>query len=282
MVYLPRPLGSPVAPAVILLGLLLHGGCTRSTDPRIVAVPEAAIAPASHISGVFSYPVAVATISAVFVRDLGLDPFPVSFTFYPNRMAFEAALLETGYDPSLARSTARTMSAIGGYRRVLLNEDALATLTWPARVLLLAHEMTHSLQYELGGGRRGASDQWLREGFADYLGMRVIDRLGALPLEDYRRRRLAEFRAAGMRDAPPLEAMRTFPEWVALAERDDLAVYARAFLAVDFLVERHGLPNVLDYFARFARSDDRAANFRAAFGESLAEFEAALGRRNKR
>jgi hypothetical protein len=51
---------------------------------------------------------------------------------------------------------------------------------------------------------------------------------------------------------------------------------------VDFLLERHGVPAMLDYFRRFAASDDRAANFRAAFGEDLETFEAALSARLRR
>jgi hypothetical protein len=56
----------------------------------------------------------------------------------------------------------------------LLNELRLSNLEWGDRVALLAHEMAHSFQYELGGGRRGTSDQWLREGFADWVAIGVL------------------------------------------------------------------------------------------------------------
>jgi hypothetical protein len=45
---------------------------------------------------------------------------------------------------------------------------------------------------------------------------------------------------------------------------------------VDLLVERHGIGVVLDYFKRFAQSDDRVANFAAAFGQEIESFEAEL------
>ena len=57
---------------------------------------------------------------------------------------------------------------------------------------------------------------------------------------------------------------------------------AQAFLAVDFIIERHGLPAVIDYFSRFGGSADPLANFSAAFGESRAAFEAALAARLRR
>jgi hypothetical protein len=66
---------------------------------------------------------------------------------------------------------------------------------------------------------------------------------------------------------PALAEMSTFPQFVALASRNDVAPYAQAFLAVDALIERHGLPAVIRYFELFAASQDRTGNFTAAFGE---------------
>jgi len=37
-------------------------------------------------------------------------------------------------------------------------------VTWPDRVRFLAHEFTHTIQFDLAGGRHGSSQQWLREG----------------------------------------------------------------------------------------------------------------------
>ena len=71
--------------------------------------------------------------------------------------------------------------------------------------------------------------------------------------------------------------MGTFPQWVELLGRHDGdAVYAYAFLAAEFALERHGLPKTLRYFALFAASDDPAACFREAFGEDRTTFETAL------
>lgn len=257
--------------------LICLAGCSVSPSPRRVSLPDPAIRPASDIHSIADYGSAAATALAVIERDLGIKPFPVVFEFSPDAPAFEAALLESGYDKALARNTSRTMQAVGGFRRVLLNEASLARQPWPARVATLAHELGHSLQYEWGGGRRGASDQWLREGFAEWLAMRVVDRLRGLTFDALRRQYTsALLRAVPSRSrAAHLDEMVTFPQWVEIGRKRGLAVYAQAFLSVDFLIARHGLPAVVDYFQRFARSNDRSANFQGAFGEDLDAFEAA-------
>lgn len=255
-----------------LTAVALCGACAPS-EPWVVSLPQSAVRPASHIDAITSYDRAVATIAAVFERDLHFAPFPVVVRFYPGHGEFEAALLESGYDAALARDTARTMGAIGGYRQVLLNESTLLQLAWPGRVGMLAHELTHSLQYEWGGGVRGRSDQWLREGFAEWIAGRVLERLGAVTFEAIRQQQRQEFRTMTRTRIPRLDEMATFPSWVEVNGRRGVTAYAYAFLAVDSLIERHGLPAVIRYFELFARSADRTRNFRAAFGEDISAFE---------
>lgn len=259
--------------------LLAAAGCAGSRAPRVVDLPQPALRPASHIDTISSDSVAVATIAAVIQRDLGVGPLPVRVHYYPDSRAFEAALTDLGYDRLFARQFARNMRAAGGYRRVLLNEAALARLSRRARVRVLAHELTHSLEYELGGGSRGTSDQWLREGFAEWISGYVVDRLRGQPLGDLRVLRLQEFRHSHLSRAPRLGEMASSPAWVALTGRRDLAPYAHAFLAVDALIERHGVQAILEYFRLFTRSADRAANFTAAFGVEIDAFDAHLDAR---
>lgn len=254
----------------------LVAGCASGAGRAIELAPHAAGRPPATIEGIADYERAVAAIAEIFRRDLGFPAFPVTFRLYADGSAFEAALLEAGYDPALARDTAAAMVAVGGYRRVLLNESGLTPLSWPARVSLLAHEMAHSLQYEWGGGVRGHSDQWLREGFAEWVAVRVLERLGAVALEDLRRHRREELRRARPGRLPALDEMVTFPQWVAVTGRAGALAYTRAFLAVDALVEQHGVAAVAQYFQLFVLSPDRAANFRIAFGGDLASFEVSL------
>jgi hypothetical protein len=262
------------APGTILLLLLLSGCVERSA--WTLAFPGTLPSAIARGEWVRTYPEAAANVGAIFQWELGFTPFTATIQFLPDQRAFEAALVASGYDALLAKQTAVTMAAIGGHHRVLVNEQKLEPLTWPSRIALLAHELTHTFQYELGGGVRGASDQWLREGFAEWATMRVLDRMRVAEEDEYRRLKLRELRSTSRSKAPRLDDMATFRQFVALAGRDDIAPYAQAFVAADLLVERHGLPAIIRYFELFAASTDRVGNFRAAFGEDIATFEAAL------
>lgn len=265
----------PIRALAAALCAVCAAGCAMSLEPRTVAflygTPGAA--PPARIA---SYADASAAVAAAFERDLGFPAFTATLHLYPTARSFEAALVAAGYEPAFARQTARVMVGVGGHRGVLLNEGALAALLWPERVALIAHELTHTFQYKLGGGRRGASDQWIREGLAEWVSMRVLERLRMGTADSYRRRKLEQLRGTDAARMPRLDDMATFPQLVALAARDDIAPYAQAFLAVDLLIERHGLPAVIRYFELFATSDDRAGNFAIAFGEGVQAFEAVL------
>jgi len=80
-----------------------------------------------------------------------------------------------------------------------------------------------------------------------------------------------------MRDrktVPSLSQLSTFPQWVSWRSKEGVEVtYNQGFLAVDFLIERGGHQAAVEYFRLFARSDDRLANFRTAFGQELPAFE---------
>jgi hypothetical protein len=233
-----------LGPVVAVGAAVLVSACAISREPLLITVPQPNLRPVMRLDHIYDYRTAAATVAWIFDRDLGFTPFPTTFRFYPHQEAFEKALLDVGYDAGLARATSRTMTAVGGYRGVLLNDGKFSMLEWSERVAMLAHEMGHSLP-------------------------------------DGRRARHRDFESGRSR-APRLRELVTFPQWVRAGERHGRAMYGLAFLAVDFLLERHGVPAMLDYFRRFAASDDRAANFRAAFGEDLETFEAALSARLRR
>lgn len=260
-----------------VLAVCAAAACANVGPARVLVFPDPGVHPAASVNQIHSYDSAAASVLSVIEHDLRFDAFPIAFQFCPDAAALEATLLESGYDRKLARDTAGSMQAIGGYRRVLINEAALQDQPWSSRVLMLAHEVGHSLQYEWGGGQRGASDQWLREGFAEWLALQVLERLQGAQASAMRGRYvdLLRSRTPSPRDAPSLEEMVTFRQWVALGQRPNSTQYAQAFLSVDFLIARHGVPAVVVYFRRFAKSSDRSGNFREAFGEDLRTFSAA-------
>jgi hypothetical protein len=249
-------------------------GCAAAR-PRVVSSSAVKARPVARVDWIGGWDSALATATAAIERELGIPRFEVAVHLYPGRRAFEEALVASGYRAEFARDTAATMTAIGGHRAVLVNEANLDGAPWERRLALLAHEVAHSVQYELGGGRRGTSDQWLREGFAEWVSLRVLERLDAGTVAHGRRRSRRALR--GRESLPPLDAMVTFPQWVALGQGPDRdLVYDEAFAAVDFLMRRRGPRAVVRYFELFAGSADRLANFRAAFGEDLPAFERAF------
>jgi hypothetical protein len=52
-----------------------------------------------------------------------------------------------------------------------------------------------------------------------------------------------------------------------------LPTYQLAFLMADYLITRDGFSRVVAYFRSFERRQDRHANFRDTFGQSLEQFE---------
>jgi hypothetical protein len=218
-------------------------GCAVSHEPQLITVPQPGLRPATSLDDVYDYRTAAATVAWIFEHDLGFPSFPATFRFYPHREAFEQALLDVGYDPALAGSTAKTMTAVGGHRPPPERRQLGQALGRSDP--LLAHEFGHSLQYELGGGRRGTSDQWLREGFADWLSIRVLERLAIVTMAAVRRERLRQLRSAGRSRTPSLADLVTFPQWVRAGEQHGVQMYALSFLAVDQLLERHGVAAVV-------------------------------------
>ena len=221
----------------------------------------------------------VSAIAAAFQAALQLPAVEVPVVLFPSRRAFEQGLLQVGYTPGLAR-TASTFDAIGGAKAVLVNAEVVDRYERRRRVRLLAHELVHSMQYGFGGGTRGDSEQWLREGFAEWVACRVSAHLRLSSFEEVR-----EDVLASLADAPlgtrltPLEGLSTFPQWAEAQRRADSRwLYAQAFVAAELLVEQHGIARVVHYFERFATGTDRRLAFRESFGVDLRTFEALLAR----
>lgn len=260
--------------ACFLLGLVL-AGCAAA--PRIISMRASADA-ARPIGDITDYPTAFQAIASVMARDLRLPVPNASLYLYQHADAFELGLVtELRYEPTLARDVARFAWGVGGSAKVLVNEAALVSRTWAERVRFLAHEFTHTVQYDLSGGRRGTSDQWLREGHADWVSYRVLEALGLNLYVSLRDGRLAALRRFGNpTDLPVLGDMVTFQQWVALRNRwGAAATYGQALLATEFPIERRGHDAVVRYFRLFGSSDDRLQSFQSAFGEDFAAFERA-------
>ncbi|MBI3457933.1 MAG: hypothetical protein HY002_19320 [Candidatus Rokubacteria bacterium] len=143
---------------------------------------------------------------------------------------------------------------------------------------MVTHELTHVAQYELSGGRRGHSEQWLREGMAEWVACWMLDRLGESTFfhERYQAGKAVALDLPALQSDPPdLVDLGRPGGWETRHLRSgDRITYRLAFLLTDELVRRHGFDRLIAYFRAFADSDDRFGHFQRTFGRSLREFEA--------
>ena len=251
-----------------------------SSAPRVIPLAESS-APSNPTAPIAGYKDAFHAVAGVFTRELGLPVPRVSLYLYPGRDAFEQGLIaERNMVPALARDSASFARGVGGPDKILVNEAALARTPWPERTRFLAHEFTHTVQYDLARGRRSTSEQWLREGYAEWVSYRTVDALGLGRYADWKAQRLRQFtNARGRKSLPALGELSTFAQWVSWRTKQGSEVtYNQGFLAVDYLIERTSRQAAIEYFQLFARSDDRVANFRKAFGVELAAFEREFAR----
>lgn len=259
---------------VWLLAALLAAGCASS--PRtLVHVPVDRGDPAA-VTAQSSDEAVLRSVATVLVTRLGLPlTTPVRAYLYASQAEFERGLVAQAHvNPSLARDQATFATGVGTAHGIFLRGDKLGSMPLAARVGVLAHELTHVSQYELAGGRRGVSEQWLREGFAEYVKFRTVESLG---LRSYVQSRTAMVTAVrqALRSTPfpDLDTLDANRDWVEMRRQaGSLATYGQAFLATDRLIDRVGHRTVVEYFRHAGASRNRDAAFEAVFGVSRAAY----------
>jgi hypothetical protein len=262
--------------AALLVSLAAIGGCGSgrvvlpfSLDPAAVTVPTDTAQLTTHED-------AIRGIAAILVRELRL-PMPSSFTayVYSGREGFERGLVADAHvSPIRAAELSEFAVGIGKRRQLLLNDEG-GTARGREWFRLIAHELAHVSQIELAQGE-GRAEQWLAEGMAEWVAFNVLERLGLDTVAN--RRAMA---VAGIRNHAALVAARLDLETlgnprgftVRHLREGSLPTYQLAFLMADYLIARDGFPRVVTYFRSFERRQDRHANFRNTFGQSLEQFE---------
>jgi len=259
-----------------LLGLLL-AGCTGGRSVVPVTIGPATLAVPVDATRFTDHQSAVRGIATILVRDLGLPvPDEVTVYVYSSRAIFEQGLINDGrVSPVRAAELSDFAVGVGKRRTLLLQQESSETggREW---LRLLAHELTHVAQIELAQGE-GRAAQWLAEGMAEWAAFRVLERLSLDTLPERRRIALAGAQTqtafkAGRLDLATLDTPRGFTR--RHVREGSVPTYQLAFLMTDYLITRDGFPRVVDYFRSFAAGDGRRDHFRAAFGQSVAEFEA--------
>jgi hypothetical protein len=251
--------------ATLVVGSLsLVLACTSAgRPPRVVPLPEDFRDQPTPV--IIGYESAMRAIAKTLATNLGLPLGPVSLQLYADRDSLAAGLVREGFSTLQAQRMADTMEGVGRPGKVMLNETNLALDPWPRRFRLLAHELAHTCEYAAASGLRGSSEQWLREGFAEWAAAEVMESFRLVSVAKERRRAITSL---GMhQDLSGLLNLASTDDWVKGHEdRDGPTSYDGAFLAVDLLVQRHGVEAVVRYFRLCAATDDPGAAFQAAFG----------------
>jgi hypothetical protein len=259
---------------VLALTLALAGCVGGRTVVPVTMEPASQPIPQSAYEFV-THEQAVRGIAAILTRDLRLPvPQQVTVYVYSSRRIFEEGLVQDGQVSRLRAAELSDFAAgIGKRRQLLLHHNgAVWTADW---LRLVAHELTHVSQIEIAGGE-GRAEQWLAEGMAEWTAFHVLERLR---LDTLLRRRAAAMQAVRRHPAVvggrlDLETLGTPGGFTNRHLRDgSQATYQLVFLLADRLIEREGFDRLVEYFETFRTRGDRRANFRAAFGQSLAEFE---------
>ena len=273
---LEKPVKQAMVIVVLLLGCFLFPSMTHGQHLAPISILDPSLLAGKSSARATDYDGTLAVLGRVLREEFGLPVSQVKLFLFPNREAFEAQLVNiVRFDPVYAREVAGWAVAVGAPDMVLANEEALERISWSERIRVLAHELVHTVQYGLAGGRRGTSDQWLREGFADWIAYRVLESLDMGNPSFRRALLLARIKGTARRlSCAPLSEMVTLEDFTKSRTRvGGSAVYGQCLLAVDLLVKQHGARAVFDYFSLFKRSDDRLGNFQAVFKQNLPAFE---------
>ncbi|MSP39999.1 MAG: hypothetical protein EXR70_16035 [Deltaproteobacteria bacterium] len=275
-----------------LFALLLS--CASVPQSINLSASDGVVEPPAY--GNKDYSKALAAIGAAMERDLKLPLIDVTVTIYPSQVGYEQGVISEAErdierlrqrlaaNANLPRTddllqSSRTMAvssvAVGMYRKVLVNEWRVGKTPWPEWIRILAHELTHTAERELVNGGASTADQWLREGFAEWVGYKVVDQFGAETMSTSREQALdAIANVKAFQTFPALTQLVSNPQWLTwLRSLGVPATYGQAFIAVDFLIEQTGVGAVVEYFRSFAKLNNRERNFTTAFGEPMAAFD---------
>jgi hypothetical protein len=260
--------------AALLISLTAFTGCGSGRLVLPFTIDPVAVTPEN--SQFRSHEEAIRGIAAILTRDLKL-PMPPAFTayVYSGRQGFERGLIVDAHvSPTRAAELSEFAVGIGKRRQLLLNDEG-GTARGREWYRLIAHELAHVSQIEMAQGE-GRAEQWLAEGMAEWVAFNVLERLGLDKVPN--RRAMA---TAGIRNHAALVAARLDLETlgnprgftVRHLREGSLPTYQLAFLMADYLIARDGFPRVVAYFSSFEHKQDRHANFRKTFGQSLEHFE---------
>ena len=274
--------------------VLILQGC--ATGPRVLTIPSTTetIRTVQYQPG--DYEKMLAAITSVMVTELKLPAIHGSVTFYSSQASFEAGVMQEAQEdlerlrqqlgPRAnqlngetvlfgAKRSAVSSVALAMYKKVLVNEWRFSKTPRSEQLRILAHELTHLVQKQVVDYRLILFDQWLAEGFAEWVGYKVADSLAVESMAKGRETALGFIAAAkSYQTFPGLGQLAMNSDWITWARTLGApATYGQAFIAADYLIEQKGLSTVMEYFRLFRKINDHNRNFAIAFGESISSFD---------
>jgi hypothetical protein len=274
--------------------LVILQGCT--TVPRVLIIPASIETSWKIDYQPDDYDKTLAAITSVMITDLKLPALHGSVTFYSSQASFEAGVMQEAQEdlerlrqqlgPRAnqlsgetvlfgAKRSAVTSVALAMYKKVLVNEWRFSKTPRSEQLRILAHELTHLVQKQMVDYRLILFDQWLAEGFAEWVGYKVADSLAVESIAKGRETVLGFIATArSYQTFPSLGQLAMNSDWTTWARTlGPPATYGQAFIAVDYLIEQKGLPTIIEYFRLFGNINDHNHNFASAFGESMSSFD---------
>jgi hypothetical protein len=260
----------------LLLGLTACAGMSLSGPYRQYQIRfEGAASPALSASP--SDEELINTAAWLIRHQLGL-PFPeaIKAYVYVNQATLVDGLIKLAGDTTdEAWDKGRYAAGVAARSGLFLRGDYLARMHRVARAGLFAHELAHVSQSQLREGGRGRAAQWILEGHADWVKMRVLDLLGYRPYAESRDHvvRTALGSPTPIKLFPSLQDLATNPAWITATNKLGApATYCQAFLAVDWLVERYGSAKVTEFLGRFSRDENPREHWAKVFPISYRQF----------
>jgi Domain of unknown function (DUF4157) len=269
-------------------------GC--ATGPRVLVIPASVETIRKIDYQADDYQKTLAAITSVMITDLKLPAVHGSVIFYSSQGSFEAGVMQASQEDLerlrqqlgprgnqlnreavlfSAKRSAVSAVALAMYEKVLVNEWKFSKTPRSEQLHILAHELTHLVQKEMVDYRLVLFDQWLVEGFAEWVGYKVADSLGVESMARGRETALGFIATAkSYQTFPNLRQLAVNSDWITWSRTlGRSATYGQALIAVDYLIEQKGLPTVIQYFRLFGKINDHNRNFAKAFGESISSFD---------
>jgi hypothetical protein len=162
----------------------------------------------------------------------------------------------------------RYAAGVAARSGLFLRGDYVARMHLVARAGLFAHELAHVSQSELRAGGRSRAAQWILEGHADWVKMRVLDLLHYRSYAESRDHivRTVVASSTPITLFPGLSTLARNSDWVAATNKlGATATYCQAFLAVDWLVERYGSAKVTEFLGRFGLDSPASEHWAQVF-----------------